>query len=503
MAQAVLSLDQGTTATKAALVSDEGEFLAFASVPVKRSYPAAGRVEQDPVELWESALAAVNQLPAKGASCLAITAQRESALFWNKRSGEPLSTCASWQCNRGTELCERLVAEGAAERVQELTGLPLAPMFSAPKLASLLDETPGLRKLALAGEACAGTVESWLAYKASGGSLHITDAGQASRTLLFDVHRMGWSDELLELFGVPRECLPEVVASSTVYGSAAVGPFRGLPVAALAADSHAAMFGLGCIGTGTAKATFGTGTSLMSSTGGAPVRSGHGLVTALAWLLSTGPPTYALEGNVVSSGATLEWVRRLLGLGDVAEVAELASSVSCSEGVYMVPAFAGLGAPYWQPRARAQLSGLAFSTERSHVARAALESVAFQVADLVGALRSDVNRPISEVHVDGGATRNDFLMQLQADVLGVPVVRTPAADAAALGAAFLAGLATGLFKTVAEVEALGQKGQRFEPSSEEPERSGRLQGWHKAVSSVLRAAEEDARAGGLGSPPRT
>jgi glycerol kinase len=361
-------------------------------------------------------------------------------------------------------------------------------MFSAAKLASLLDETPGLRQLAGAGDACAGTVDSWLAYKVTGGALHVTDAGQASRTLLFDIDRLAWSDELLDLFGVPRECLPEVGESSMVYGEATEEPLRGRLLAALAADSHAAMFGLGCVRPGTAKATYGTGTSLASTTGRALVRSANGLATTLAWLLPTGP-TYALEGNIISSGATVEWVGRLLGLHDPADVERLAGAVTSSEGVHIVPAFSGLGAPYWEPRARAKMSGLSFSTGPSQVARAALESVAFQVADLVGALRSDFGHPLSELRADGGATRSDLLMQLQADLLGVPIVRTPALDAAALGAAFLAGLATGLFSSHAEVEALGLKGQRFEPSMDEAERSTRLESWHRAVSGVLQEVE--------------
>lgn len=489
MVQGVVSLDQGTTSTKAALVSDEGKFVAFAWAPVKRSYPAPGRVEQDPLELWDSALSAAGNLRAAGGACLAIAAQRESVLFWDRLSGEPLTACASWQCNRGATLCERLMAEGAGQRVEELTGLPLSPMFSAPKMASMLDETPGLRKLAEKGQACVGTVDSWLAYKASGGSVHITDAGQASRTLLFDINELVWCEELLHLFGVPGECLPQVVPSSGVYGEATVGPFRGLPIAALAGDSHAAMFGLGCLAPGTAKATYGTGTSLASSTGGQRLRSANGLVSTLVWLLA-GRPTYALEGNVTSSGATVEWVASLLGLQGPAEVEQLAGSVSSSEGAHIVPAFAGLGAPFWEPRALGQLSGLSFATSRPHVARAAVESVAFQVADLVGALCSDIGQGLSELHTDGGATRSDLLMQLQADFLGSTVVRTAAPDAAALGAAFLAGLATGLFGGMSEVEALGKRGERFEPCMGERERKARLAAWRNAVSVVLRAAEE-------------
>lgn len=490
---AVVAVDQGTTATKAALVSCEGEHIAFSSVPVSRYYPQPGWVEQDPEEIWASVVEALGRLPEGAASCLALAAQRESVVVWDRRSGTPLSPCVSWQCNRGADICAHLVSEGGDVVVRGLTGLPLEPMFSAPKLAALLHDTPGLRSAGEAGRACAGTVDSWLAYRLSGGTLHVTDPGNASRTLLFDIERLEWSQTLLEMFDIPAAMLPRVVPTSGIFGeTAGPGPFGHLPMSALAADSHAALFGLGCLRPGAAKATYGTGTSLALLTGTAPRRSSHGLATTVAWQL--GAPSYALEGNIFSSGATVEWVAGLLGLRGAAELEELAWSVPSSAGVHLVPAFCGLGAPHWRPRARGQLSGLTFSTRPSHVARAALESVAFQVADLVRALQADTGAPLSELHVDGGASANEGLMQLQADLAGCPVVRTAAPDAATLGAAFLGGLAVGVFDSLQRVEELGQAGQRLEPSMAAEVRTEKLSAWDAAVSAAL-SGGEPVRAG--------
>jgi glycerol kinase len=487
----VLAIDQGTTATKAALVSPEGETLSFASVAVSRQYPSPGRVEQDPVELWESVLTAVGRLSAGPVSCVAVTNQRESVVAWDRRSGQPLTPCVSWQCNRGAELCAELRAAGAERLVRDLTGLPLGPMFSAPKLRHLIDNDPDLRRAVANDEVCAGTVDSWLVWKLSGGSLHVTDAGNASRTLLFDTDHLAWSTTLLDLFGLPADILPRVVASGEVVGETIVqAGIPRAPIAAVAADSHAALYGLGCLRTGTAKATYGTGTSLASPTGNERPRSATGLATTVAWL--RGEPTYALEGNVYSSGATVEWLAQLLGLKSATEVEKLAASVAGSGGAHIVPGFAGLGAPYWRDQARGQISGLTFATGAAELARAAIESIAFQVADLVLSLETDLGAPVDELHVDGGPTRNDVLMQLQADLLGRPTVRTRAPDAAALGVAFLAGLATGLFENEAQVEEMGRRGDRTEPSMAAEQRDDLLSGWHDAVSSAIGPGASEA-----------
>lgn len=475
----ILAVDQGTTSTKALLVSTSGEMLASASAPVRRTYPRPGWVEQDPAELWQSVGEALEQLPAREAACVGIASQRESVLVWDRRSGRPLTPCAGWQCARGAELCVELRAAGAEPLVRELTGLPLDPMFSASKLRRLLDDAPAVRAAAEAGEACAGTVDSWLAWNLTGGAAHVTDAGNASRTLLFDVRRLEWSVELCELFEIPPACLPRVVPSSGVVGETA----SGLPLAALAADSHAALYGLDCVEPGAAKATYGTGTSVMTPTGDELRRSRSGLASTVAWLRDT--PTYALEGNVFSSGATVEWLARLLRLDGAGEVERLAATAADAGGVHVVPAFAGLGAPYWRPDARGRITGLTFASGAAQLARAAVESIAFQVADLVDALERDLGRPLDELRVDGGASRNDALLQLQADLLGCAVVRSDVPDAAALGAARLAALAVGGGPPFRR-----SVGDRFEPRLSAARRDELLAGWHDSVGAAPRSPTE-------------
>jgi glycerol kinase len=478
--EVVLAVDQGTSATKVMFVSASGEAVGFASVAVGRTYPRPGWVEQDPREIWQSVLAAVEQLPRAQVQAVGICSQRESVLFWDRGTGRPLTPCVGWQCTRGAELCRSLRAGGAEPLVRELTGLPLDAMYSASKLRHLLDADPSLRAAALSGNACAGTVDSWLAWNLTGGELHVSDAGNASRTLLFDIQRLAWSEQLLELFDVPGACLPRVVPSGGLIGETVPqGAVPRAPLAALAADSHAALYGLGCLRKGTAKATYGTGTSLASPTGLEPARSKYGLATSVAWLRST--PTFVLEGNVFSSGATVEWVAKLLGLQGPSALEELARTVPGAGGIHLVPGFAGLGAPHWCSEARGEITGLTFATGRAELAWAALESTAFQVADLVSALEKDTGRRLKELHVDGGATGNDVLMQLQADLIGCPIVRSEARDASALGAAFLAGLATRFFDSEDDIEVIGQQGETIEPKMRETEREERLAAWHEAV----------------------
>lgn len=480
---AILAVDQGTTSTKALLVSPDGEVSASASAAVARAFPRPGWVEQDADELWRSVLDAVAQLPPADVACLAVTAQRESVLLWERASGRPLTPVVSWQCTRGAELCAELRASGAEPLVRELTGLPLDPMFSASKLRALLDGDPALRAAAERGDACAGTIDSWLVWNLSGGALHITDAGNAARTLLFDLHGLDWSDELLQLFEIPRACLPDIVAScgeSLGESSSSLARLPEKSIAAVTADSHAALYGLGCARPGTAKATFGTGTSVMSSTGAEPRASQSGMATTLAWLAAG--PTYALEGNIFSSGATVEWMAQVLGVDGAAAVERLAAEADGSGGVHVVPAFAGLGAPWWQPGARGRVTGLTFASGRAELARAAVESIAYQVADVVHALEQDLERPLDELRVDGGASRNDQLLQLQADLAGCPVVRSDSPDAAAVGAALLAGVALG----IASGEAVPPPGDRFEPRIGVDARQELLAAWHDSAG-VARA----------------
>jgi len=485
---AILAIDQGTTSTKAVLVSPAGETLAAATVRVARTFPRPGWVEQDPAELWASVRGAIEQLPATEVECIAVTNQRESVVVWDRKSGRPLTACVSWQCTRGADLCAELRAAGADELVRELTGLPLDPMFSAPKLRALLDADPALRAACESGSACAGTIDSWLLWNLSGGDIHATDAGNASRTLLFDARRLEWSDELLELFGLPAAFLARVLPSSGVVAeSVPLGGLPACPVAAVAADSHAALYGLGCFEAGKAKATFGTGTSLMSATGGEWQPSHHGLAATLAWLRET--PTYALEGNIFSTGATIDWLRNLLGVETAAEIERLAATVPDAGGVHLVPAFSGLGAPHWQPEARGRITGLTFSSGAGELARAAIESIAFQVADVVDALERDLERPLDELRVDGGASRNDGLMQFQADVLGCPVVRADTPDAAALGVAFLGGLATGVYADETQLAGFARDWDRFEPQLTSGRREDLRAGWQLALADAAAARE--------------
>ena len=483
---AVLAIDQGTTNTKALLVDASGQTMASGSVPVARTYPRPGWVEQDPDELWRSVAAAVAQVADGAPCCLALSSQRESVLLWDRASGHPLTPCVSWQDNRGAELCERLRSDGADRLVHDLTGLPLDPMFSASKLRYLLDADPALRAAAESGAACAGTVDSWLLFKLSGGAAHVTDAGNASRTLLFDIHRLQWSGELLALFELPAACLPQVRASSgAIAENAALDPALGLPIMASLADSHAAAFGLGCACPGSAKATYGTGTSLLAPTGESPLTSRAGLATTVAWRRDD--VTYALEGNVFSSGATVDWLAGVLGLSDAMAVQELAATAPHAKGVHLVPAFAGLGAPYWQPHARGAITGLTFAAGPAELARAAVESIAFQVADLVAALERDLDHPLAELRVDGGASRNNAMMQFQADLLGCPVLRGASPDAAAMGAAMMAGIAAGIFADGDHLADVG--GERFEPAITVDQRRELMAAWRAAVNEVVERQE--------------
>lgn len=484
----VLAIDQGTTSTKAVLVSGTGHIVASAAAPVSRSYPRPGWVQQDAEELWASVTGAIAELPAAEPACLALSSQRESVVMWERATGRPLTPCVSWQCNRGAELCARLRADGADGPVRELTGLPLDPMFSASKLRHLLDSDPALRAAAEIGAACAGTVDSWLLFKLSGGAVHATDAGNASRTLLFDIHRLEWSPELLELFDVPLACLPSVGASRGAIAEAvALGAAPPMPITASLADSHAAALGLGCVQAGSAKATYGTGTSLLAPTGDAPATSRNGLAATVAWLAEK--PVYALEGNVFSSGATVEWLAGVLGLPGAAAVQDLAATVPSSAGVHIVPAFTGLGAPYWQPDARGAITGLTFGSGAPELARAAVDSIAFQVADLALALERDTERPLTELRADGGASRNDALMQFQADVLGCPVIRTACPDSAALGAALMGGTAAGVFTMADALSGQDDAWQRFEPRISPQQRAELVEGWHVAVAEAVEREE--------------
>jgi glycerol kinase len=480
----VLAIDQGTTNTKVILVNPAGEVTRLASRPLAVSYPAPAWVEQDPLALWQSVQEAIDAcLPdTPDLAAVAISNQRESVVLWERASGKPVGPCVVWQCQRGASLCQTLAAKGAESLVRERTGLTIDPMFSASKMRWLLDHIPQGHSRAEAGELCLGTVDSWLLFKLTNGQVHACDVTNASRTLLFDLHRLQWDAELLDLFGIPVAALPAVNPSSFVYGeTAALGRLPGgLPIASLIGDSHAALFGHAGFQPGAIKATYGTGSSLMTPTP-APILSQRGLSTTIAWGQPT-QATYALEGNIYATGAAVQWLGQLLNLTDSDQIETLAAEVTDTGGVYLVPAFVGLGAPHWNDAARGLITGLTRGATAAHLARATLESIAYQIRDVFDVMQLEAGADLHLLLADGGASRNNLLMQFQADIIGCPVQRNLSADVSALGAAYLAGLAVGLWPSEAAIAALPRPHDRFEPCMPAAEREALYLGWQEAVA---------------------
>ena len=482
----VLALDQGTTSSRAILFDAEGNVRGVAQKEFEQSYPQPGWVEHDPLDLWSSQAGVAAEVLSRaglGADDLAavgITNQRETTVLWDRRTLQPVANAIVWQDRRTAPEVERLRAAGAEGLVRERTGLLLDPYFSATKLAWLLDNVAGARRRAERGELAFGTVDAWLTARLTGE--HVTDVSNASRTLLYDVHRGCWDEELLELFRVPRALLPEVVPSSGVVTEVAYEPLAGVPLAALAGDQQAATFGQACYVPGQAKNTYGTGCFLVLNSGREAVASPSRLLTTVLWQLGEGPVEYALEGSIFMAGAVVQWLRDGLGIiRSAPEVEQLALSVPDSGGVTFVPAMTGLGAPHWDPYARGTVVGLTRGTTAAHLARAALEGIALQVADVVDAMSRDSGVPLAELRVDGGAARNDLLMQLQADLLGVSVVRPQITETTALGAAYLAGLAVGVWPDQATIGALWREDRRFEPRLAEALRGELRERWAAAV----------------------
>jgi glycerol kinase len=484
----ILAIDQGTTNTKVLLVGPDGGVVARGAAAASPTFPRPAWVEQEPMALWGSVLQALETCLAQAGgtvpAAVAITNQRESALLWERSTGEPLGPVVSWQCRRSGEICQRLRDEGREPLLFERTGLTIDPLFSASKARWLLDRLPDGRARAEAGEICFGTVDAWLLWQLTGGRVHRCDVTNAARTQLFDLHTLQWDDELLDVFGLARAMLPEVLPSSAIYGETVALPGlpAGVPIAAAIGDSHAALFGQGGYHPGSIKATYGTGSSLMMPMP-RPVRSRRGLSTTVAW--GTERVTYALEGNIAVAGAAVQWVGDLLGLDAFARVADLALEVDDTAGVVLVPAFVGLGAPHWRQEARGILTGLTRGAGAAHIARAALESIAFQVADVFEAMAAEAELPLAQLLADGGASRNDWLMQFQADLLGIPVVRDDAGDVSALGAAHLAGLAVGTWASEAELASLRRSTTAFEPRATEADRGERREAWRRAVAQCL------------------
>jgi glycerol kinase len=496
----ILSLDQGTTSSRAMLFDHAGSVVAVSQAEFAQIFPQPGWVEHDAVEIWQSQLKTAqnclkkvsNQPLAQSiraqaapelVATIGITNQRETTVLWDRSTGQPLANAIVWQDRRTAGRCDELREQGHAELIQQKTGLVLDAYFSATKLAWLLDNVPGARVRADKGELAFGTMDSWLIWNLTGGKVHVTDASNASRTLLFNIHTLQWDDELLTLFNIPPSVLPKVVASSGVVGVSDSSLFgTPIPIAGIAGDQQAATFGQACLKPGMAKNTYGTGCFMLMNTGGEPVASKNKLLSTVGWQLGN-KATYCLEGSVFMGGATIQWLRDGLQIiQSAAEVQALAESVPDSGDVYLVPAFTGLGTPNWDPYARGAMLGLTRGTTRAHIARAALEAIALQSADVFTAMSQDAGVGLKELRVDGGASANNLLMQMQADFSGVPVVRPKVTETTALGAAYLAGLAVGFWSGVEEIASQWQVDRRFEPQMSADARATKLARWHKAVA---------------------
>jgi glycerol kinase len=485
----ILALDQGTTSSRALLFDDHGAVRSVAQREFTQIFPQPGWVEHDPEELATSqtavaleALAAVQAQPSDVAA-IGITNQRETTIVWDRATSKPICNAIVWQDRRTAAFCEQLKAQGHEALIQQRTGLLIDAYFSASKISWILEHVTNARQLAEAGRLAFGTVDTWLVWKLTGGGVHVTDASNASRTMLFNLRSGGWDGDLLDLFRIPASMLPDVRPSSEVYGEVSTVPgVHGIPIAGIAGDQQAALFGQRCTSPGLTKNTYGTGCFMLQSTGNRAVASTNRLVTTVAWKIGDATD-YALEGSVFVGGAVVQWLRDGLGIiRTSSEVEALANSVPDNGGVYFVPAFVGLGAPHWDSYARGAIFGLTRGSNAGHIARAALESIAYQVADLMDAVQTDTSAPLKELRVDGGASANDSLMQFQADILGVPVVRPAMTETTALGAAFLAGLGAGLWKEVQTISELPREERRFEPRLPRSQVDALRQGWNEAIS---------------------
>ena len=488
----ILALDQGTTSSRAILFDRKGNIRANAQREFKQHFPQPGWVEHDADEIWQSQIDVATEVlkhasvDATAIAAIGITNQRETTVLWNRATGKPLHNAIVWQDRRTTPLCEELRKAGHEATFTTRTGLLLDPYFSGTKLRWLLDNISGARERARRGELAFGTIDTWLVWNLSGGRLHITDASNASRTLLYNIHTGEWDDELLALLDIPRGVLPEVRASSEHYGDSAADLLgRAIPIAGIAGDQQAATFGQACLKPGMAKNTYGTGCFMLMNTGMHAVPSNNRLLSTVLWQLND-QRSYALEGSVFMGGAIIQWLRDGLGIIKAAsDVEALAATVADSGGATLIPAFAGLGAPWWKPDARAALTGMTRGTSRAQIARAALDAIVLQSADLIKAMERDADIKLAELRVDGGAASNNLLMQLQADMLGVPVVRPKVIETTALGVAYLAGLATGFWESLDDVAAHWQVDRYFEPLINDDERAERLNRWHAEVGKII------------------
>ena len=492
-----MALDAGTTSNRCILFDREGQIRSVAQLEFEQIYPKPGWVEHDPREIWASMLSAATMAMARAGArsqdieAIGITNQRETTIVWDRETGEPVYNAIVWQCRRTSEYCDGLAERGLTETIREKTGLVIDAYFSATKLRWILENVPGARERAERGELLFGTVDTWLMWKLTGGKVHATDYSNASRTMMFNINTLDWDDEILEILGIPRCMLPEVKPSSGLFGCTeeeAIG--RGIPITGAAGDQQAALFGQTCYAPGEAKNTYGTGCFLLMNTGDKPVFSEHGLVTTVAWGLN-GEVRYALEGSIFVGGAAVQWLRDELKLVERSSDTEAAAlRVSDTNGCYVVPAFTGLGAPHWDQYARGTIVGLTRGCGRDHIIRATLDSIAYQVCDVIRAMEADTGMKLSSLKVDGGAAANGYLLQTQSDLLDAEVLRPECLESTAMGAAYLAGLATGYWKDVDEVRAVWKISRSFTPQIEAQKREEMLRGWERAVRCAYGWAKE-------------
>jgi glycerol kinase len=485
----ILAIDQSTSATKIILFDQKGILKHRFSIPHQQYYPQTGFVEHNPVEIFENTLSGIKQLLAESSieissiASIAITNQRETSLVWDRNTGLPIYNAAVWQCLRGTDFCTKLRNDGYSETIRNKTGLIVDPYFSASKLRWIIKNVPEAEIKAKSGDLLLGTMDSWLLWKLTGGKVHATDYSNACRTMLFNINTLEWDNELIELFGLHKCMFPKVQSSDEIFGYTSSDLLGGasIPIAGLIGDSHAALFGQNCFEPGMAKATYGTGSSIMMNIGKSPAKAPEGLVTSIGFGRNN-QINYVFEGNIHCTGDTINWLKNELQLIDSAnETGELANSVTDNNGVYMVPAFVGLGAPYWDNSAKASITGMGRDTNKAHIVRAALESIAYQVKDLIDLMVKEGIIELKELRVDGGPTRNNFLMQFQSDMLEREVVRSTIEEVSALGATYMAGLATGFWKDIEEIKTLYHSDRTFAPQMSHEEIIQLYSGWKKAV----------------------
>ncbi|MFZ9588099.1 MAG: glycerol kinase GlpK [Chitinophagaceae bacterium] len=487
----IMSLDQGTTSSRAILFAQDGSIAAVAQKEFKQIFPHAGWVEHDPMEIWVSQATVAKEvmlklnIKADGVAAIGITNQRETTVVWDRATGQPVYNAIVWQDRRTAEYCDGLRAKGHAEKIKLKTGLIIDAYFSATKIKWILDHVEGARDKASRGELAFGTIDSWLLWKLTEGKVHATDVSNASRTMLYNIESMQWDEELLQLFDIPASLLPQVKSNSEIYGHATAINMHEVPIAGMAGDQQSALFGQMCKEVGMVKNTYGTGCFMLMNTGTKLVRSNNNLLTTIAWKIGD-TTQYALEGSVFIAGAAVQWLRDGLKIiKQSADVQKLAASVNDTDGVVVVPAFSGLGAPHWDAYARGTVFGITRGTTDAHIARATLESIAYQTYDVLKAMESDAGLPIKELRVDGGATVNDLMMQFQCDILSVQVLRPEVIETTALGAAYLAGLATGYWKDIDSIAAQWKVDATFSPQMTNEDKEKRLAAWNRAVTAVL------------------